>query len=376
MTDSSPKDIVDCTVDYLSGVYSCGGGSAFFSRKGTAELIEVTINGENANKVKELSIGDRLEIGARVVKTGNDKCLKVSVSPDSLQPVYTGITINGTSDIAPVLVTDSLSVTGRRGEIIAKGMLYSIISQNNQNPVYISVKFFDEDRSRYYGTGDKAIIDKQEIQLGETKEYQIDNTKIKVSGTTITVEKENVVLDIRDVNYIQTQAGTYELQEVITVNPNQQTTPTTQQKTILVELLHIKEDRGSFNNVDDCSLNDKIVERKYTITVGQDKGIDSRKLGPVISISPVKSTIIGQKVSIVARITHQEGISEATITITAPDGTDVVEDQAMGKFGDNFDKIFETDGREKGRYKGVIKATSRAETKSEKTFEFELKEPN
>ena len=380
LIDKTARDVADCTLDYLSGVYSCGGGTAFFSRKGTAQLIEVTINGENANKVKELNIGDRLEVGARVTKTGQDKCLRVSISPDPIQPIFTGITLNGTNDIAPIRITDELRVAGRRGDVIAKGISYNLRSQNNKDIVTISFKAFDNAEnkvaSKKYSKDDKVIIDGEEIQLGVDQEYG-DKTKIRVTDKTITVQKDDAIIEITDVTYTQTQAGSYELQEIITINPPQQVAQTFQQKIILVELFHLKEERDSYNSADDCSLNERITESKYTITISQTKGIDASKLGPVIQnpiISPRSPVIIGQNIVISSRITHSEGIEEAKVSITGPDGQSLfTEAQSMSRDGNNFEFIFETSGREKGRYRGNINALSRTNTKSNKAFEFELR---
>ena len=377
INDKSARDIADCTVDLTLGLINCGSGVAFFSRKGTAQLIDVTINGENANKVKELSIGDRLEIGARVTKTGQDKCLRVSISPDPIQPVFTGITLNGTHDIAPIRITDELRVAGRRGDVIARGISYSLRAQNNRDIVTVSVKAFDGDnKDRIYGKGDRVIVDGEEIVLGNDGEYGT-NTKIRVADKTITVQKEDAIIEIKDVTYTQTQAGSYELQEIITINPPQQVPQTSQQKTILVELFHLKEDRDSYNNADDCSLNEKIGEAKYTLTISQTKGTDASKLGPVIqnpTINPRSPITIGQKIIISSRITHSEGISEAKVSITWQDGQGLfTEPQSMSRDGNNFEFIFETDNREKGKYRGNINAVSRTDTKSNKAFEFDLR---
>ena len=54
-------DITDCTIQPTSGVMSCGGGNAFFSRKGTVQLIGVTLNDVDAEKALEELLKQELE---------------------------------------------------------------------------------------------------------------------------------------------------------------------------------------------------------------------------------------------------------------------------------------------------------------------------
>ena len=389
LIDKTARDIADCSVDVESGLYICGGGASFFNRKGTAELMEVTINGENANKVKELSIGDKLEIGAKVTKTGQDKCLRVSISPDSLQPVYTGITLNGTNEIAPIIITNNLRVAGRSGDVIARGISYTLRSQNNQEPVSISVRAFDNSQNRdrskvyVYSEDDRVLIEGREIYFNNADNQGDDKIKITVTDVNgkkvITVEKEGAVIEIKNIDYFQTQSGSYEYSqnEPLLINPQQQATQSSQSKSILVELFHLKEDRDSYNNADDCSLNEKITERRYTIAVTQQKGIDAKALEPLIK--NIKSTplnpLIGQDVTVSAQITHVSGISEAALTINAPDGTKLFDEpQVMSKDGDIFEYHLSTSNLNAGTYNVNIKATSREDTKTNRAFAFKLSE--
>jgi len=390
LIDKTPMDIADCRVDITLGLFTCSGGVEFFNRKGIAELIEVTINGENADKVKELSIGDRLIVGAKVRKTGKDKCIRISVPSDPIEPKYDGITQNGSPDIAPILITDSLRIAGRTGQVISRGITFSLLAQNNQEPVVINVRAFDNkdnnklgykvNNEKIYTEDDRVMIDGNEIDFtrqGEELEY--GQTKIKVIGKTITIEKESAKIEIRDIQYVQIQSGSYEYQDSITINPPQQTTQTSQQKTILVELLHLKEDRDSYdNNPDNCNPNDKIIERKYTITVSQQKGVEASSLAPLIQITKPASNakiVTGKPVEVLSRITHKTGIKKAELVIKDSSGKEVFQPIELPRDGDNFYYNFDTSGSGKGKYFGNIKAESRAETKSDKSFQFELVEP-
>ncbi len=380
--DKTARDIADCTVDYISGVYSCGSGAGFFSRKGTAQLIEVTINGEKAENVKELNIGDKLIVGAKVTKTGNDKCIRFKLSPDSIEPKYDGITLNGTNDVPPLELTGSLKVAGRTGQVVAPGITYSLKSQTNQEPVVINVRAFDnpdpKDKSnnRTYSIDDRVIIDGIEVDFKEEKEQGNEKTKIKASDKTITVEKEGAKIEITNIDYASTQTGSYEYQRSITINAPQQVSQESQEKKVIVELFHLKDSADSYaNNPDNCDLNDRIGEpRTYTIRVMQEKGADASKLGPLIQLTKPnqKSYNIGQPIQILARITHKTPIEKALLVIKDKNGIKV-EEIELQRDGDNFEYTFDTNAKEAGKYSANIKATSRVETESNKGFEFELK---
>ncbi len=382
ITDKSPHDIVDCTVDLASGLFNCGGGSAFFSRKGTASIIEVTINDNKVSvgKSLELGLGDQLYVGAKVTKTGQDKCLRVSMTPDNVPPQSIGITLNGTNDIPPLLITNKLEIAGKKGNSIPQAISHEVLLQNNQKQVEISVAAFDNDKdesqARLYSKDDKVVIDGNQIDFSWTEEKTFGTTKIKVNDKTISIKKDGIEVEIRDISYPQTPTGKYELTGAkMTFESIVQTTGS-QQKTIIVELMHLKEDRDSFTNSEDCNPNDKIDERKYTVTVSAQKAIDAKKQAPLIRnllIRPKSQIIIGQDATISALITHPEGIEKATITIKKPDGT-IVDKKEIPSVGDYFEYIFGTGGKEKGMYKGEIEAVSKAKTNALQTFEFELKE--
>jgi len=385
LIDKTARDIADCTVDYLSGVYSCGEGTAFFSRKGTAELNEVRINGQNANDFKEESSGKPLEITARVTKTGKDKCIKFSISPDRINPEYRSITLNGTSEVS-VTLTDSLRVAaGLAGSVEARNVLTNLISQNNQDPVLVSVSFIDGDDNKIYSKGDKITIDGWivDLQEGIVKESgnQNPDTKISLNNQIIQIEKGNAKIEITGVTYISSQTGIWGDNEVIKINPPQQATQTTQTKTVTVELFHIKEDRDSYNNADDCNLNDRItISRPYTFTVS-DKRADTSKLAPVIQnlrINPPKGNLI----EISAKITHSSGIAKAEITIYDTDGNKIIDAEPMSNVNSEVGYLynFDTTGRTKGQYTGKIEATRNTvdaadttNTKSSINLKFELK---
>jgi len=401
--DRSPRDILDCSVDPSSGVFACGAGSSFFSGKGTAQLLEVSINNENPEKTTqplEFRVGDSLNVGARVTKTGKDKCIRVSIAPDPIEPKYEKIEINGISDIAPIQLTGSLSIAGTRGNFVAPpGMSINVKSQENQHIVTISAQFIDNVKDKLkagYISGNEGKFSKDDTVRIEGYDVDMANgvanipagstTKITINGNVITVEKEDaekgrVIIEITDViyqaeNLQQAQDPTYERNGggVITVYPPQQSTSVQQPKTVTVEIFHLKQDRDAFYGAEDCSLNDGIIKKQYRIIVSQ-RGADSGALNPVIQNLRVdkKTQTIGTPVVITAKITHPSLISivEYSIEFVGKDGTKIGPRQ-MTKDGDNYRFDFDTVGMEPQRYTGTINAASSAGSRTSQRFEFDL----
>jgi len=392
LIDKTARDITDCTLQPESGLFICGGGAAFFSRKGTAELNQVRINGNDANNFKEASIGDKVEVEARVTKTGQDKCIRVSISPDAIQPETRGISVNGTSDIAPIRITDDLRIQGRTGDVNAPRLSASLRQQNNDKLVTISLKVIDNRNGNnadknVYSVDDQVYVDGNKIDQADDgnklilKEgtYNFDTVKVTVSGKTLTIEKNNAVIEIKDVTYTQLQKDSYEYQEVININPPQQTTQSSQQKTILVELFHVKDNVATYDNPDDCSFNDKINSRTYKFLV-TDKSVDKSTSGPIIQNPKYpQSKNIGDAVEISARITHPSGVDKADISIFGPDNDNikVIGPQPMTKVNDDVGYLykFDTTDQTKGAYSFQINATSTNNKKSTVNYKIQLTQP-
>ncbi len=403
--DKTAKDIADCTVDPLSGVFRCSGGVDFFSRKGIVQLIEVRVNDENAENFKdkmELNIGDQLRVTVKVTKTGTDKCLRVRLTPDIIGPAYAGIELDGTSEIGPLLVTDQIRVAGRVGNIIAPNIAYNPIAQSNEQPVTINTLFIDtqtgkpNDRKQgIFSPDDTIVIDGYDVKLESSSVNPTANaypaTTVSVEGNKIKIEKQGAALEITGVTYPPQSApgAQIQLQQVITVNPPQESTLAQQQKTLIVEIFHLREDRESYDeNPDNCNFNDKILEKQYKLTVTE-KGDDVSRVGPVIATPRVnpRTQDIGKPIEISARITHKSGVEKAEVTVTGPDGAQILRpadesqaaDALMQKIDDVIGYTYTIDTSDPrfskpGKYAGNIKATSTTGTVSNKAFDFTLRE--
>tara|TARA_B100000315_G_scaffold222317_1_gene226293 strand:- start:491 stop:4435 length:3945 start_codon:yes stop_codon:yes gene_type:complete len=411
LTDKTPYDIVDCNVDPLSGVFSCGDGTAFFESQGIAQLVEVTINDINPENVRNeeltFEVGKPLTVGARVTKSGQDKCFRVSIGPDIIQPQIRGILMDGTSDIPPVELTRELRIAGRSGNVVAPGITYNPISQNNQQPVTIDVKFFDtperDDQSNSGGVGiysidDTIIIDKWIINLEQGTVTQNINdpanpdTNITLNGKNIIINKQGASIEITGVSYNAvedttmaqtapvpdradppTRVFSHELQTIITINPFQQSTKTRERKTITVEILNIKGNAGIYNNPDDCNTNDPIVQKSYNFIVSE-AGIDTSRLGPIIprpTFTP-STPLTSSTIEISVKVNHPGvPIESVTMTIHGPDGTVVVRDKQMYYIDSLIGYTTKVELLEKtGNYKVTIKA--RTNTNQESINEFDL----
>ena len=433
ITDKTTRDILDCSADPLSGVFSCSGGSGFFSGNGIVQLNELTINDQNPDKLTnnnmlQFKVGDDLNVKARVTKTGKDKCFKVSISPDFIRPSYEGIELNGSSDVGPIRVTPSLTISGSRNIQASSDLTIVPIGQNNQAPVRINYKFVDtplkgdnsnKDGVHVYSIDDAVEIDNLEINLeqptvgkkqDDTRDISFEGNefvvrqnseifeRIKLEGKVITIEKQGATIQITDVKYIptqptQAQSEIYNLQGVIVVNTPQQSPQASQQKTIVVQIFNIRGDRGSYeNNPDNCNENEKVIEKTYRFTVTE-KGVDSNSYNPVIqriNVNP-SATELGKGIVLSTRITHKSGIvnNKVEVTITGPDGTVIYEPGKyfMGYADENTGYTFNintgtgSDFTQEGEYSGNIKAVSKAiltdgtSPESKLAFKFNLRQP-
>ncbi len=408
ITDNTARDIEDCTVDPLSGSFKCGVGADFYSNRGIAQIIEVNINGQNPEKLpagqKELQfeIGDPLKVGARVTKSGKDKCLRISVSPDIISPAIAGVTVEGTNEIEPQTLVDRLTVAGRSGNVIAPGITFKPRSQNNPDPVIIHVVATDNenkeksgyvDGKNYIGTfspDDTLLIDDWTINFQTSQPEDISGrankeTKIRFEGNNIVVEKLGAVIEISGLSYQSPlkPGDPYKLDTQIQINPAQQSTgtSTSQEKTITVELFNIKSTSESYATPSDCNFNDKMDQKSYKFRVS-DQSVDYSKTGPTIQTPRVNPSrpIVGQTAEISVRISQPGGLAikdnGVTITIVGKDGNKIVDNAIMQYLSENVGYLysFDTSGQnlQPGMYPATIQAISVNGEKSLKTFSIDL----
>lgn len=433
--DRTARDIVDCTVDPLSGVFKCDQGTSFFASKGIAQILEVKI-GDGVNDVNpdtakkeelEFQLGRPLYVSARVMKTGKPKCLRISITPDAIQDRFEKIELDGINEIGPIEITPQLDITGR-GNYESPGIPIDVESQNNQNIVSISVKFIDNHNPlppftssdvTKYSRDDTVIIDAIDINL-QGRDYfpnvkegdlekVIDKTnspniliikkdgqtkeKITVEDKTIRIETGGVIAVIKDVPYLEkqtkypnTEKNVWSAEGVIKIYPPQQSSSSQQSKTITIGVYNMKERKDDIYDLSDCNPNDQVVVKPpYKITVSK-QGAPAEALKPIIGNINIRPSVqvIGEPVEISAKITHPLGVKNVQIEIVGPQGKDVETlRSAISRVGDIFTFSYPTAGKPEGKYTGNIKATSdikegaerKEGTTSDQSFIFELKPP-
>ena len=397
--DKSARDIADCTVQPESGLFTCSGGVDFFNRKGIAELLGVTINNEKAEegKVKTLNVGDSLEIVATVRKTGDDKCLKVSLltggSPDA-RPTYQLISENTTLNI-PVTVSSSLSTTASNPQILPPNGIVAVAvgDVNLQREETIPIGFYavaDSGRSIIDLSESSADIvrigtnapyeDVKKYIVGGKFIYEDPNKNYKIQIAAVDLQRDNQKRSLLKKENVKLRedlgSHTYAFNEgAILIRPSGATPAAdiSQKKTILVELLHTK-DSGLADGVDRCNNDDSIVKKSYNILL-QPKG-ELSGLGPTIG-KPItveslnnnrgdKNIRKGDSVKITAKITDTFEVTSAKLIVTDPNGLDLTTPSQGQTTLNNYVFIFPTSYvKLAGTYKGKIIATNRKGKSSE-----------
>ncbi len=385
LIDKSARDIADCTVQPESGVFTCSGGVEFFNRKGIAELLGVTFiingNGEKAEegKVKTLNIGDSLGIEATVRKTGDDKCLKVSLltggSPDA-RPVFQFISENAVQNI-PATVSSSLSTTASNPQILNPNGIVAIVvgDVNLQREEPIAIGFYTKGNSIDFNQNSVDLVringkvsqvtnyiqDGQFIYNDPNNNYKIQITSVDLlrnqQGTQVTEEKLEGEFK-----------GKYAFREgTILIRPSGATPAAdiSQKKTLVVELLHTK-DSGLADGVDRCNQDDSITKKSYNILL-QPKGALAGEQGPTIG-KPItieylnnrgdKTMRKGESVKITTKITDTSQVSGAKLIVTDPSGFEFIVDSQQPTLN-SYVFIFQTaDVKIAGTYKAKINATN------------------
>ncbi|MBI2542356.1 fibronectin type III domain-containing protein [Candidatus Woesearchaeota archaeon] len=383
--DKTAHDILDCTADASSGLFTCGSGTDFFSRKGIAEVLEVRINNEQAEKFTQAEAGDTIKVTLKVRKTGIDKCARLSVT--DLSPQYEFIRENTTTEVN--FVTQPLAIAGKEGDSVPIGIPIKVLLRNNNEnkDVNIRVQFqakapelnrlADDTSFSLSDENDKILVEGISNELVSTTEF---NRLLESKGTPgeIIVDKEGVRIKIENpsLNPPRIAGQPYSNGGIITIKQQSQIAQLqgTQRKTITVELFHTKED-----NPDECNLGEVIYSKPYNFVIGA-KATQSK--APAIDVSWVSSNkdsrIVrkGDLVTINAKVVDAFGVKNVDAVLTAPDGSNV-DVQKNEPRGDNYIFVFDTGSKAPmaGIYRGVIKAKSKQADREEggpRPFQFEV----
>ncbi|GEM_PF-1993254 len=355
ITDKTARDILDCQADPVSGIFSCGGGEEFFSKKGSVQLVEVDINGENAARYPDgftLEDGKELRVSARAINTGSQKCFKVSMSPDPVQPRILPIDFVGPGDILEFSL-GTVNIAGRGSVAGTSGLATNLLKQNNQHPVAIGYQFTDNrDPQKIHNPQDEGklsiddtvLINGAKIELNDNKPQKAGTASVQITAeNTIIITQEDAEIEITSVNYVPTERGGlvvgWVMAGTIQINPVQQSTQQQQQKALTVEIFNLKQDKTIFTDISDCNPNDRAMEpRTYKITVVQ----TSKQVNPIqnVRIAP-SSPKIGDDVKISLNLKSEIPVEKENVRLEIKDSNgDLSENVMENSGGDSYSYIY------------------------------------
>lgn len=408
--DKSPKDILDCRADPLSGTFYCGEGATFATRKGVAYFIDAKVNGIDSLKTTDLvfSLGDTLTIDTTIFKMGSDKCLKLTLGNENQ---VTGITINGTNQYSVQL--EKALASGQKADIVEPtGIKVQRVSSGNSKDVSINVRFFDIDNDNLISLdkgGDKVVIDSktfdmQELVSNPAKSYFVNegkpNEEVEVMYTEqrIMLKKQGAQVEIVEATLQKDSGGNFykaKLENIeyssvggsigISAPSSASTTQTTQAKTLVLGLYHIKDNVESYTgNPDDCAFNDPVMydgkPQARTITIKVESKATAATQGPIIQ-TPIKTTPSsgqikkGDTVSVSATIKDSSGVKSTNVDCKKPDGEGLTTAVGTSRNNDVFEySIFSSDITMAGKYSCTLTAESKNEKAKTNTqsFDFEV----
>ena len=370
LRDRTARDITDCHVDYLSGLYVCTGGLPFAEPTGTAELLEVTINDNRADQPGlTANVGETLNVRTRIRNTGKDKCLRILVRPDGtgetqvVEPIYQ----QGEIDTGNIQVT-TLGITNIRA-IEHPGLNRENIDVigTPTNPAQIIIGLlFESDDQVFSFTDENDYLSVYGQRKKITEWLTNGEIIIPITGANINIKINPPI------NLNPTRTGNkYTLTVSITI-PGQQIAQTTQNKQVSVGIFNLKNNvEALVNPAADCNFNNPVVERTYNIVVNDRNVVLIQQ--PTIDPTNIQ---VDNRVNISVVINTFEGISgitEAKISFRKPDGNLMFEPPAdMIRNGDHFEWVFTTDGFATGQYSFTIQARSRTGQPGSRTFTFNI----
>ena len=399
LIEKAARDIsyFDCRVDLLSGVFGCGGGAQF--GRGTAEFIDVSINGENAIAKPEIVVdaGQTVKIDTTIRNVGQNKCLIAKFDGQVLAEIVPEGTQQYSIQTQPTNLGTKSDIQPPSGIQVQK------ISLTNTNTVSINVRFYDiSPKDKPDGiirfeddlieiNGEKFTV----AELGSAKKVrqgQVNEAEVSYADGRINIRQEKAEIQIISaellrgidgkapmvkINYggvdmeVGTVFGTIQISKPQEANAASQL-PQQQPKTLTIALYHTN-DVGT--DLESCNQNEPVLtasggnqERNFKIIV-QQKPTSSAKQAPLISginnaqkfrkdpnplipLTPVKVTI-----------THKDGIQTPQLDCKAPDGRELT--RVFGKQGINVqinDWLFDINSDELkigGKYTCTLTAQSK-----------------
>ena len=403
--DKTARDIADCTVQPLSGVITCGGGTGFFDTKGTANFIDLRVNGIDSFKKQDMVfyVGDNLFIDSTIRKVGKDKCAIVTLDGES--KVW-GIAQSGTQQYQ-FLWQESLDIGTKQKSAQSLGLNVNVINSPPSQNVIINVGFYDIDNSG------KIEFDNDLIEVnGERFESAKISPEGTVAGTAkvsyenykVIVEKESAKIEIMSAllvggidgqipkKQITIAGNNKEVQYVsspITVFGAQKTNLQSQTKSLTIGLYHIKDDKEVYSGPDSCSENDpvvyegaqqkrdiKIIVKQKPVEGSQQASGQAQSVVTIINSNVIPPEVKGtSNVFISVDITGNAKDKPVKLSCQKPDGQNT-ESYNMNQNGDKytFNILGSTFIKTAGKYKCTITAegADAKATQAASSIEFEV----
>ena len=290
--DRTVTDIASCFVDQTTGSFSCPEGALFFGQKPSGQLLKYSLVWETPDKKQdeqavndinnpitgriEIPEGSSLSIKPEIWKAqGPDMCLHLSIKnvlgqeEGSPEGRFMPVTVSGAPFVyPPIKIADDLAVGRSIGIYVDKqeNIDKRDIGSKLENSVNVGFKDANNDEKI---TISKDSTDVMVINgVEKTIKGWIDDKNASIEGNKLIIGSPSKLVEGLHIGIIsvtlplkpaELRKGADELEEsiIFVFQSRLATTPATQEeKTINLELLHLKQGTDRYTNPDDCNTAD------------------------------------------------------------------------------------------------------------------------
>ncbi|MBW2980831.1 hypothetical protein KY360_05435 [Candidatus Woesearchaeota archaeon] len=293
--DKTATDVAACYVDIATGTFNCLVGLPFFKAKGTGYFVDLKLNEQKAEDLKQLQVGQQLVLTPSVWKAaGPDLCLYVEYLSSGKyneegSPFIVPVEQLGTREYPPIIISDGVSMRGVRrfnlktsnppgGDIIPRTPEMGARFVAGETMV---VHFYDKGKQGG-GQGADGIITINRNSLDEVMVERVDGSPIAIKDSGYLdkdknkfVLKKGGIVFLVDTVTLPTVDGKKVEQVAFTIASEERTVAAEQEtKTLKVSLVYLKGDNSTkYIGAQNCNTADKVKyqgktqEREYRITV-------------------------------------------------------------------------------------------------------------
>ncbi len=349
IADRTARDLFDCRVDAASGALICGSGAAFSSQKGTAEFLDLFINGENSISKPDLvfDAGQPLKIDTTIRNIGQNKCIILKLDNQKKAEM-----VNQEGIQQYTILTDTITL-GASTDISSNnpGIQIGKVNLGNQEEVSIVANFLDgnKDDAITLGSGpDTLSVDNgQPFTMDQIAQNTIkigtgtDLIEISFENGQLTITKKGAKIVILLVepqkNLIggvtSKKDGAVFVTAVIRIPkqlPSTSQLPQQSAKRLTIDLVNTRDDTG-FGDISSCNENDKVLaasgnpqQRVVTITIQQKAtGTPAFRINPDLTPPVKKDTPNLNIITITSTVFLKDGIDNVQLKCKMPDGRDL-----------------------------------------------------